>query len=72
MRGEVTLVLAGSSGAGASTVDPEAVRAQALNLVTDGLSTREIVDRLRADFDLARNEAYEIAVAAGEEEGRNS
>jgi 16S rRNA (cytidine1402-2'-O)-methyltransferase len=72
VRGEVTLVLEGRPDAGVSSADPAAVRAQALALVTDGLSTREIVDRLRADFGLARNEAYEIAVAAGDEEGRNS
>jgi 16S rRNA (cytidine1402-2'-O)-methyltransferase len=72
VRGEVTLVLEGRPETGVSSADPAAVRAQALALVRDGLSTREIVDRLRADFDLARNEAYEIAVAAGDEEGRNS
>ena len=72
VRGEVTLVLEGRPDAGASRADPEVTRAQALSLVRDGLSTREIVDRLRADFGLARNEAYEIAVAAGDEEGRNS
>jgi len=72
VRGEVTLVLEGRPDTGASSADPVAVRAQALTLVRDGLSTREIVDRLRADFGLARNEAYEIAVAAGDEEGRDS
>ncbi len=72
VRGEVTLVLEGRPDTGVSSADPATVRAQALTLVSDGLSTREIVDRLRADFGLARNEAYEIAVAAGDEEGRNS
>jgi len=72
VRGEVTLVLEGRTDAPASPVDREVLRAQVLSLVENGLSTREIVDRLRADFGLARNEAYEIAVAAGDEEGRNS
>jgi len=72
VRGEVTLVLEGCSDAGAVRPDPESVRALALSLARDGLSTREIVDRVRSEFGLARNEAYDIAVGAGEEEGRSS
>ena len=58
-----------SSGSGSGSCrrgaekDPRAVRSAV---------SVQIVDRLRADFGLARNEAYEIAVAAGDEEGRNS
>jgi 16S rRNA (cytidine1402-2'-O)-methyltransferase len=72
VRGEVTLVLEGCPDSGAPRADPAAVRALALSLARAGLSTREIVERLRSDFGLARNEAYDIAVAAGEEEGRSS
>ena len=72
VRGEVTLVLEGCLDIGAPRADPAAVRALALSLARAGLSTREIVERLRSDFGLARNEAYDIAVAAGEEEGRSS
>ena len=69
VRGEVTLVLEGSPDAGLARPDPESVRVLAVSLARDGLSTREIVDRLRSEFSLARNEAYDIAVDAGEEEG---
>jgi 16S rRNA (cytidine1402-2'-O)-methyltransferase len=72
VRGEVTLVLEGCPDAGAARPDPESVRALAVSLARDGLSTREIVDRLRSEFGLARNEAYDIAVGAGEEEGPSS
>ena len=71
VRGEVTLVLEGCPDAGLAGPDPESVRVLAVSLARDGLSTREIVDRLRAEFGLARNEAYDIAVDAGEE-GRRS
>lgn len=72
VRGEVTLVLEGCPDSGAPRADPVAVRDMAVSLAREGLSTREIVDRLRSDFGLARNEAYAIAVGAGEEEGRSS
>lgn len=72
VRGEVTLVLEACPDSGAPRADPAAVRELAVSLARAGLSTREIVDRLRSDFGLARNEAYDIAVAAGEEEGRSS
>ncbi|MGW8282401.1 MAG: 16S rRNA (cytidine(1402)-2'-O)-methyltransferase, partial [Gemmatimonadota bacterium] len=70
IRGEVTLVLQGAPDAGPSPVDPAAVGAEAVRLSRSGLSTRQIVDRLRSDFGLTRNEAYDVAVAAGEEDGR--
>jgi 16S rRNA (cytidine1402-2'-O)-methyltransferase len=72
VRGEVTLVLEGRPDAGTSRADPETVRVHARRMVSQGMSAREIVERLKADFGLARNEAYEVAVAAGDEEGRNS
>lgn len=70
IRGEVTLVLEGAPDAGPATPDPAAVRAEAKRLSVAGLSTRQIVDRLRSEFGLARNEAYDVAVGAGEEDGR--
>ena len=71
VRGEVTLVLEGRPAGRAPMADPAEVRALAVSLARDGMSTREIVDRLRSDLGLPRNEAYEVAVAAGAEEGRS-
>lgn len=54
--------------------EPEAsARAAALAAARAGASTPEIVDALRADFGLARNAAYEIALEVGQgaEEGND-
>lgn len=79
VRGEVTLVLDGTrpepgaeDGAGAGET-PQArgesdatARAAAAAAARAGASTPEIVEALRADFGLARNVAYEIALEVGQ------
>lgn len=84
VRGEVTVVFDGAragsiAGAaagvqpGAETGDPEAAleaaRAAARRLAREGASTREIAAALRREHGLARNAAYETALAAGEDDG---
>lgn len=81
VRGEVTLVLDRGRGEAADDVDrppsaagdpgawvrtEEAARALARRMAEQGASTREITDALRGDLGLARNAAYETALAAGE------
>ena len=81
VRGEVTLVLDGAAGArsaaggagaaetrvqGGSAELEATARAAAAAAARAGASTPEIVDALRADFGLARNAAYEIALEAGQ------
>lgn len=72
VRGEVTLVLDGArtaerSGAASDGDALEATaRAAAAAAARAGASTPEIVAALRADFGLARNVAYEIALEAGQ------
>ena len=67
VRGEVTVVidLANELPADAPVVDAEAVDREASRLAATGLSTREIARELRAEFGLARNEAYDAALRAG-------
>lgn len=82
VRGEVTLVLDRGRGAAAEAADgpppgagdpgpwvraDEAARALARRMAERGASTREITDALRVDLGLARNAAYETALAAGNE-----
>ena len=72
VRGEVTVVLDGGAGTGAAADAGGAreleasARAAAIAAARAGASTPEIVDALRADFGLARNAAYEIALEAGQ------
>jgi 16S rRNA (cytidine1402-2'-O)-methyltransferase len=66
VRGEVTIVLEGRSGDSAR--EREAQRDEALGLAQsmaiEGSTTREIAQRLRGEFGMTRNEAYELALAA--------
>jgi 16S rRNA (cytidine1402-2'-O)-methyltransferase len=61
LRGEVTVVLEG--GEVEAETPPEATE-RAAALAAAGEGAREIASRLRAEFDLARNEAYRCALAA--------
>ncbi len=62
-RGEVTLVVAGTSrGAEAERdVDPDAVRDRARALLGQGLTRRDVAAQLVEEFPLSRREAYRIA-----------
>lgn len=83
VRGEVTLVLDRARGEVVDDVPPapatageaergwvradEAAQALSRRMAERGASTREIMDALRKDFGLARNAAYETALAAAAE-----
>lgn len=67
IRGEIVLVIDGpnereEAAAGADAA--QAAREQARGLVAQGLRTKEVAKRLSAEFGLARNEAYDIAMEA--------
>lgn len=64
LRGEVTIVLAGGEPAGWEARRDE-VEAVARELVEQGLSTRDVAERLQSRFDVPRNAAYELALARG-------
>jgi len=64
-RGEVTLVLSGSPETpDVASPDPAAVRARALALRAEGLSRRDVVQRLVEELHLPRNEAYRLVTDA--------
>ena len=69
VRGEVTLVLEAAPGPEAAGKDFGAARRRAASLLRDGLGARAVSARLREEFGLTRNDAYAVALAAGEEEG---
>lgn len=64
-RGEVTLVLEGVERPGWESRRDE-VEAAARQLVAEGLSTRDAARRLERGFEVPRNDAYRIALEAGE------
>lgn len=66
LRGEVTLVLEAGSEPGWQERE-EQVRRRARELDRDGKSTRDIAGRLEEEFDVPRNEAYQIGLDAAEE-----
>jgi len=71
-RGEITVVLAGGSRPEEGGAPPESVEKavrKAEEMVRDGRTTREVVQHLRAECGLSRNEAYELALGLGSEEG---
>lgn len=67
VRGEVTIVLEGS-GAGSSEnpVDIEGAMAVANEMAGHGQTTQEIARRLRGEFGMTRNQAYDLALKAAE------
>ncbi len=67
VRGEVTVVIDRTSARPVAPArDLTAVRNEAARLAGSGASTREVARALRAEYGLARNEAYEIALRVGE------
>jgi 16S rRNA (cytidine1402-2'-O)-methyltransferase len=62
-RGEITVVLAAARPEAVSATDR--AREVAEEMARTGSTTREIAGRLRTEFGLARNEAYEVALRAG-------
>lgn len=67
VRGEVTVVLEGSGTAGVGeSLDEEAALAVANGMAQGGRTTQEITRRLRGEFGMTRNQAYELALKAAE------
>ena len=67
VRGEVTVVVAGSGSEEAGPAeDPEVARRVARTLAEAGCSTRDIAEHLQRDFGFSRNDAYRESLRAGE------
>ena len=67
VRGEVTVVLEGrAAGASEEAVDEEQALAVAHQMAKVGRTTQEIARRLRGEFGMTRNRAYELALRAAE------
>ncbi len=68
VRGEVTLVidLTGRVSQTDQLDDLEEARLEAMRLAEAGVTTREITQKLRDEYGLSRNRAYETALSVGE------
>jgi 16S rRNA (cytidine1402-2'-O)-methyltransferase len=67
VRGEITVVLEGRGGdVPGEPVDEEQALATAIELQVGGRTTQEIARRLRGEFGMTRNRAYELALRAAE------
>lgn len=62
VKGEVTLVIEGVAANADSPVDLAVVTALARDLAADGVSRRDIADRLGREYGLSRNEAYRASL----------
>ncbi len=63
LRGEITVVVAGSSGASAAPPDDATLLAEIDALIAAGSSRRDAVDRVAATYDLHRRSVYALATA---------
>jgi 16S rRNA (cytidine1402-2'-O)-methyltransferase len=67
VRGEITVVLEGRPGGRAGLpIDEEAALSVANEMARGGQTTQEIARRLRGEFGMTRNQAYELALRAAE------
>jgi len=67
VRGEITVVFEGRSPAqSAHHIDEEQAAVVADQLVQAGRTTQEVARRLRGEFGMTRNQAYELALRAAE------
>lgn len=66
VKGEVTLVLEGADEGGRE-VPRDAARDAAVALLAAGWSTRDVSEHLQEAYDVPRNEAYDLALGAGED-----
>lgn len=62
VKGEVTLVLAGTEDAPEPAPDPEAIAEAARHLAARGASRRDIAGGLEERFGLSRNDAYRLSL----------
>ena len=68
IKGEIVLVIDGPSEAEAVATAATAASgasSRAAELVAEGMRTKEVAKKIAAEFGIARNEAYEIAMEAG-------
>ena len=68
IKGEIVLVIDGPSEAEAVATAATAASdasSRAVELVSEGMRTKEVAKKIAAEFGIARNEAYEIAMGAG-------
>jgi 16S rRNA (cytidine1402-2'-O)-methyltransferase len=63
LRGEITVVIAGSTGARDAAPDDDTLLAEIAALVDAGTSRRDAVDRVAATYDLNRRSVYTLATA---------
>ena len=63
LRGEITVVVAGSTGAGDAPPDDATLLAEIAALVEGGKSRRDAVDQVAATYDLNRRSVYSLATA---------
>jgi 16S rRNA (cytidine1402-2'-O)-methyltransferase len=67
VRGEITVVLEGRApGALGQPIDEVEAMAVASQMTEEGRSTQETARRLRGEFGMTRNQAYELALKAAE------
>jgi 16S rRNA (cytidine1402-2'-O)-methyltransferase len=64
-RGEITVVLEGTGGPPEPEDRSDEARAQAEALLAEGVSRREVAQRLSATLGLSRNEAYRLVTHVG-------
>ena len=63
LRGEITVVVAGASGAAVEPPAAEQLLAEIAELTGSGKSTRDAVDQVAARYDLNRRTVYGLATA---------
>ncbi len=61
-KGEITLVLAGAETEPDPAPDLEAIRAEAVGLLAEGLSRKDVVRRLTESSGLGRNDVYRLVM----------
>jgi len=68
VRGEITVVLQGKMTSGDDEpLDPEQALEVATEMASQGCTTQEIARRVRVEFGMTRNQAYELALRVAEE-----
>jgi len=61
-KGEITVVLGGAPADAGREADPEALRAEAAALLSEGMSRKDVVRRLTESSGLGRNEVYRLVM----------
>lgn len=59
-RGEVTVVVAGRPAGSTPPADPARMHERMQTLLAEGLSRRDVADRLAVEFKIARRDAYDV------------